>query len=265
MRKYLTILAVSATLASLAACGDPDVTTDEAPQPVATVGQGTSSETPDEANADEAVQGYMDALATTDDPEAMRDGLQYAAEGSTAHVYLQHRANLAEAALDGGQPVPAYQLDPAGDGFKLCHPYDTADCGIFADFKAADGKVTDLTVDGEEPGPRLTAGNGDTVTAGGVTAEFLTAYDAVAGSGLWVTARVTSGSEAVELSIYTAVYRAPDGKQRDASDAYGPYELGADSNAMVTLVFAGVEPGGAVSLTVWDEGFNESVLEIQVG
>jgi hypothetical protein len=182
-----------------------------------------------------------------------------------AHAYLTHRANLAEAFLDGGFPLPAYRVTDVGDGYELCDPTDRATCGTFAGFKADGGRITDLTVDGERPGPLLTVGNGDTVTAAGVTAEFLTAYDTISTGALWVTVRVVSSSEPAELDLYGATYRAPDGKQRRATDAQGPFELGAESNAMLVLVFADVEPGGTVTMTVWDLDFNESTLEIQVG
>jgi len=266
MRKIAIISVWFATLAGLASCGGPDVTTNATPQPVTTVDQDQST-TPDDdsSGTDEVVRSYVDALAATDDPEAMRDGLRYAAEGSVAYVYLEHRANLADAALDGGSPFPAYRATASGDGFEICDPSDRASCGTFAGFQTADGKLTDLTVDGDRPGPLLTTGNGDKVTANGLNAEFLTAYDAIAGSGLWVTIRITSGPESVELDIYSATYRAPDGRQRQVTDAYGPYELGADSNAMVALVFAGVQPGGTVSLTAWDQDYNEDELRIRVG
>jgi hypothetical protein len=169
-----------------------------------------------------------------------------------AHAYLTHRANLAEAFLDGGFPLPAYRVTDVGDGYELCDPTDRATCGTFAGFKADGGRITDLTVDGERPGPLLTVGNGDTVTAAGVTAEFLTAlrhdlHRRPVGDG-----PVVSSSEPAELDLYGATYRAPDGKQRRATDAQGPFELGAESNAMLVLVFADVEPGGTVTMTVWD-------------
>lgn len=268
MRKILMISTVLLALAAAAGCGnDPDVSQDTSPAPVATVAQGQPSRAAGDPG--EAASAYMEAIAATNDPEAMRDGLDQAHEGSTAYVYLAHRANLAESFLDGGTPIDAYDLTAVGDGFELCDPNGTGDeaCGAYTDFEAVDGKVSDFTVDGEEPGPRLTAGNGETVEDRGVTAEFLTAYDAVAGTGLWVTMRVASGSDPVDVWLYEATYRAPDGGQRQATDAYGPNDLGADSNATVTLVFSGVEPGGVVTLEGVDstDYISDYRLEIHVG
>lgn len=211
----------------------------------------------------------MEAMSATDDPDTMRDGLDHAAEGSAAYVYLEHRANLAEAALDGGTPIDAYDLTPSSNGFELCDPYGSGDeaCGTYADFEAVDGLVSDFTVDGERPGARLTAGNGETVEDRGVTAEFLTAYDAISSDALWVTMRVASGPQPVDVWLYEATYRAPDGSQRQTTDVFGPYQLGADSNATICLSFAGVEPGGHVTLGGVDstDYITDFELEIQVG
>jgi hypothetical protein len=264
MHRTLIILSSAATAVLITGCGDSAATPDSNPAPVDTVTQTQPVEPA--ANVDEVVKSYLEAVAATDDPEAMRDGLEYAAEGSVAYVYLEHRANIAEASLDGGFPLDAYKMTEVSDGFEVCIPNDRESCGLFNGFKTVHGKVSDLMVDGEEPGPRLSAGNGDVVQDGGVDAEFLTAYDAIAGSGLWVTVRVSSSSEAIDLFLFESTYRAQDGKQRQVTETVGAYELGPDSNAMLTLVFAGVEPGGKVTLSGMDsDDFDEFSLEIQVG
>lgn len=153
---------------------------------------------------------------------------------------------------------------------ELCEPAASGEdaCGVYADFEADDaGLLTTFTVDGEDPGPLLTVGNGETVENAGVSAEFLTAYDAVAGTGLWVTLRLTSGSTDVDMYLYTATYRAPDGAQREATDAWGPFELGADSSTTVALVFSGVEPGGEITLEGVEtpDYLTDIRLEIAVG
>lgn len=268
LRKTLMITVVVLGLAAAAGCSDsPDVATDESPAPVATVAQDEDTAAQDPGGA---ARAYMEAMAATDNPGAMRDGLDRATEGSPAYVYLLHRANLAEAALDGGTPIDEFDLTSSSDGFELCDPYGTGDeaCGTYADFKTNDsGTITDLTVDGEYPGPRLTTGNGETVEDRGVSAEFLTAYDAISGSGLWVTMRIESGNTPVDVWLYQATYRAPDGGQRQATEALGPIELGAESNARLTLQFASVKPGGTVTLSGVDSAdyLTEFELEIKVG
>jgi hypothetical protein len=96
---------------------------------------------------------------------------------------------------------------------------------------------------------RLAIGDGNPVRAqGGVRVTYLTSYKSIQSDAVFVTARVRTGEAPISANIYTAIYRSPDGKQRTAADASGPYELGANSNAIIYMAFPGVEFGGTVTL-----------------
>lgn len=237
-------LCVVAVASLAAACGGPSPAPDPAPQPVTTIGQ---TEAPQEA-PDDAIRQYMEAIASND-PDEMRDGRDLAAEGSVASAYMRLQIVRADALLDGGLPILdyPYEMSRAGDGYELCLD---GECTVFDSFKADErGLLTDLNVDGESPGPRLTLGNGDTVESNGVTAELLVAYEAITDNVFVVVLRLETGDQDASPFLYTSTYRAPDGAQREATDAWGPSDLGPNSHATVMLQFARVEPGGQVELT----------------
>ena len=110
------------------------------------------------------------------------------------------------------------------------------------------GKLVDFTVNKQALGPRLTVGNGQSVRSAGNRFTFLTAYKTVAQGALFVTLKIETGKKPISANLYSASYRSPDGKQRQASEAFGPYEIDAQSNTVVTLIFPGVKPGGRVTL-----------------
>lgn len=267
MRKIIGITAALITAAALTGCGDsPTIQTGTTPDPVATISQGQPTPPPPAAGA-AAVEAYMEALGAFDSPRTMRSGLDQAVEGSTAYVYLAHRANLAEAGLDSGIPLPALIVSRAGSGFELCDPDGDADgCSVFDDFEVVDGRVNSFTIDGTDPGPRLVSGNGETVSNRGAEVEFLTAYQAISGDELQVTLRVTSGSEELVLFPGSATYRSPDGRQREATHAFSPTHLGPDSTVTAALLFSGVDPGGTVKLEGWaGDSLDDFMVEVRVG
>ena len=240
----------------VAGCGGgaTKATTVRTAPPVATVTQSASPATTDSgsplASAD-AVKSYVDAQASQDNPDAMRQGLKLAAPNSVAYIYLDHLANVSEAGLDGGQPYTKSEVTPVGsDAFKACSdPADETSCIIFGDFKVNPaGKLVDLTVNKQPIGPRLTAGSGQVVTAGGAKFTFLTAYKSIQSNALFVTVKVETGAKPIMMNTFTASYRGPDGKQRTASQAQGPTNLDAQSNAIVSMAFASVKVGGKVTL-----------------
>jgi hypothetical protein len=63
-----------------------------------------------------------------------------------------------------------------------------------------------------------------------------------------VTVRIETGTEPISADISSATYRGPDGKQRTATDSAGVTEIDANSNTIVAMTFASVEPGGKVTL-----------------
>lgn len=254
-------LAGIAALSLIAACGGGGSgaeTVASAPS-VATATQSSSSTTsapsPTTSKAAAAdpklLEDFSDAVASYSDPDTMRDALKLTAPGSPAFVYVSHLANTSEAALDGGSPLPDQTTDKLSDTeFKACDDLtDEATCITFQGFKVNEsGKLVDLTVDKKKISDRLTAGSGEKVTASGNKFTFLTAYKSIQSNALFVSVKVESGAKRISPNIYTATYRSPDGKQRTATTAYGPTELDAKSNTIVTMVFKGVVPGGKVTL-----------------
>lgn len=109
-------------------------------------------------------------------------------------------------------------------------------------------KATDFLVDETHPGPRLAIGDGSVVESNDVTAEFLSAYRSITGDILFIIVQVETREESAELNIYSATYRGPDGEQRQAAEAMGPFEIGAESTASIALSFPEAEPGGTVTL-----------------
>jgi hypothetical protein len=226
-----------------------DTTAQSTPAPVVTVSPSKEPsvpiETPEQSGDSEAVDGYMNGLASSR-PDVARDALQYAAEHSVAHVYLQHQANLFEAGLDGGMYQGESTLDEIDGGYAMCDAIDV--CNEFTGFAIEDGLVTDLRVNGQDPGPRLTVGDGSVVESRGVTATFLTAYRSITGESLFVAVEISTSEEAADLFVYSATYRAPDGRQRQVADVLGPFEIGAESTATVAIAFPAAEPGGTVTI-----------------
>lgn len=201
--------------------------------------------------SDDLVKQYTDAIATDSDPDTVRGAQKLAAPGSPAFVYAGALANVDEAALDGGSPYPDEQTEAAGpSSVKTCQtPGDAKTCVVFADFKVDPaGKIVDLTVNGKRISDRLTAGNGSKVSSNGVSATFLTAYKSIQSNSLFVTLKIQTGPQAVTANLYSATYRGPDGKQRQATNASGAVQIDANSNTIVAMGFASVAPGGTVTL-----------------
>jgi hypothetical protein len=198
---------------------------------------------------------YVNAMGKYNDPDAMRTGLTNAAPKSPAYVYLSHQANVAESALDAGQPYSAGVVTPEGDSFQLCDAagttgaVDPKSCVTFSDFKVNPaGLIVGFSVNKQDVAPRLTTGSGEAVSNNGAKFTFLTAYKSVQSGALFVTVKVETGPQSVSLNASASTYRDPEGKQRTATQAIAPSEVGANSNTMVTMTFAGSKPGGQVTL-----------------
>lgn len=92
-------------------------------------------------------------------------------------------------------------------------------------------------------------GNGRTVDSNGVSAEMIVAYQSIdPPDSLVVILRIQTHGVTASPFLYTSTYRSPDGAQRQATDAYGPTDLGVDSHATVSILFEQVEPGGQVTI-----------------
>lgn len=270
-RRRLAIIAALSTALSLTACGGGGGTTAESVAsgpPVATATQPGSDSTtaptatqpaapastaPAPASLDpKLLEDFANGFASESDPDTMRgEALSLTVPGSVAYAYVSHLANVSESALDGGNPYSDSQVDEVKDAsFKLCDdPSDEDTCSTFTDFKVdASGKIVDMRVNGKTISDRLTVGNGQSVSSKGSKFKFLTAYKSITSNSLFVTVKIESGSKPISPNIYSASYRSPEGKQREATDAFGPTDLDANSNSIVTMVFKGVTAGGKVTL-----------------
>lgn len=233
------VAAVDATTSTQGPVTTVSPTTDESAEPE---GDGNGKE----PNLDEAIRGYIEGLASRRTSVA-REALVYAAPDSVAYAYLLHQINVAEAALDGGQPLGEQTVETINGGYELCDAVDATVCNEFTEIEAVDGLVTDLRINETSPGPRLAVGDGSVIDSDGVTAEFLTAYRSISGEILFITIEVETGGQPAELNTYSATYRAPDGEQRQAANAWGPFEIGAKSTATIALLFPEAELGGTVT------------------
>jgi len=196
------------------------------------------------------MKSYIDAEASAD-ANVMREGLELAAPNSAAYLYLDHVANMAEAALDGGRPYRKGAVTPVGDdAFKTCNDLaDEKTCTTLGDFRMdAAGKLVDLTVNKQPIASRLTAGSSEAVTSGGAKFTFLTAYETVTSDQLIVTVEVETGAKPIWVYTSKASYRGPDGKKRAATSAGGPTDIDAKSNTVVYMGFASIKAGGKVTL-----------------
>ena len=212
------------------------------------------------------LDGYMDAVASSDVDE-MENAKELAVPGSIAEAYLIHQAAVANAALDGGTSSPADKLTKIKAGYKLCSTDGNETvCTTYESFKSNDGKIASFTVNGNELADRIAIGQGKPTKAGDLaTVRFISSYKA--GSNyLWVSMQIKSGDKKLNLGTFDAKYRAPEGRQSTAQYAEGPSELGADSTATVSIGFEKAEPGGEITLVIWDEDYNsEKSVTIKIG
>ncbi|MGW5877205.1 hypothetical protein ACWFMI_11735 [Nocardiopsis terrae] len=246
---------------------DPGAGTGEAAEPEGTAVPEESEEAGEagEELPDEAAE-YMAALAASDDPERMREGLTLTAEDSTAHTYLRHHVQLFSAWDSAGDPRPSATLEPSEEGFELCRPeVGEPVCVVFDRFTTEDGLITGFLIDGQDPGKRLVSGSGVAASSEGVDVHLLTAYQSVTDDALVVTAEFTTVDN-VALDLFGATYTAPDGHEYRAEEAVGEYELDAGTATQTALFFSGPEVGGDLAVTgCLDECFATVDLEFPVG
>ncbi|MBR8743728.1 hypothetical protein [Nocardiopsis sp. MG754419] len=194
----------------------------------------------------EQATAYMRALADSDDPDAMREGLSLTVEDSTAHTFLRHHAQVAAAYAGAGDPLDPASLEPTEDGFRTCAA-TTGDCVDLTDFTADDGLLTGFRVDGEDLGERLVAGHGVTASSEGVDAHLLTAYQDVTDDTLVITAEFTTVDD-VDLDLPGAVYSSPDGARARVAEAVGAYRLRAGTATEAALFLPLTPVGGKLTI-----------------
>ncbi|GHD16743.1 hypothetical protein [Nocardiopsis kunsanensis] len=197
------------------------------------------------------VRDYVTALAAASDPDRMREGLDLAEDGSTAHDYLRHYATLFQAWQDEGAPVRDSDVRSTPETHELCRTEEPAgepSCVVYEDFTEDDERLVDLRVNGVDPGPRMSSADGGTDDSEGVRATFLSAYRTIDDNTLVVTADLTTVDEA-GLDLDGATY-VPDGSGdgRPASLAAGRHQLDAGSGTLAAFYFPRAEPGGELHL-----------------
>ncbi|WP_026122653.1 hypothetical protein [Nocardiopsis halotolerans] len=233
---------------------------EESPEPAPTTepGGGSPSEGAESGTSGEGVRAvaasgdtvaaYVDALTRAGDPERMREGLRYTAEGSAAHAYLAHRAAVVQAWADGGRPAWNVQARRTADGYELCHggePRHEASCVSYGGFTAEDGLLTELLVDGRDPGPDLLVADGVTDGSEGVRAELLTAYRSATSKTLVVTVEFTTEDD-VSLDLLQATYEGE--REHLVEEAVGRFELDGGSSTHAAFFFPGATPGGTLTV-----------------
>lgn len=263
-------VAVAISIAALAGCGDDGkarpaddsgavataAATDEAPG-------ATTSESVDPAlPSNEDLNRYFEAIASQDVGQ-LKKASALAGRGSIAEAFLGYQVALLNALVDGGAggQLQPEELSETDDGFESC-PADGSDCTEFANIEGRDGKIVNFTVNGKDIAPRLAAGDGRPVQAGGLgSATFLYSYQATSSDQLFVLLQVASKGEPITAAGYESTYRSSAGRQSTASDMMGPTDLGAESKATLALIFPGARPGGDVSLSFYSSDFmNEEVV-----
>ena len=193
----------------------------------------------------------MSALAAASDPDRMREGLDLTEDGSTAHDYLRHYATLFQAWEDEGASVQDSDVQSVAETHELCRTEEPAGrpvCVVYENFTENDGRLTDLRVNGTDPGPRLSSGDGVTDDSEGVQATFLSAYRTVDDDTLVVTVDLTTVDEA-GLDLVGATY-VPDGSEAEEPSALsvGRHELDPGSGTLAAFYFPRADPGGELRL-----------------
>lgn len=239
-RVVALLAALALAGAALTSCGGDD------PVASASAGPADNQELPPAAD----VRAYFAAVASYD-PQLLKDATEDTEPGSPAASYAGYLAAYAQAAIDGGSPVPGAEVRATSDGYKACGGTGgPQDCVEWADFEGHGGKLVDFTTNGERLDDRLVAGDGTPVSAGAlaqVTMDY--AYQSVQSGDLFVVVDVHATDDVTVLSD-AATYRRPAGSPLHADRYVGRTGAPAGDAATVVLVFAQAEVGGTVDLTL---------------
>jgi hypothetical protein len=197
------------------------------------------------------MKSYVQAVASGA-PAEMRERLALTEPNSGAYFYLDLMANVAQASLDAGQPAQKKSdVTPVGtDAFTECsESADQTTCATFGDFMVnQDGKLVDLTVQGQPVGARLRVGSGQSVTAGGARLTFLIAYASVMSDVLIVTVNVQAGAGPITINPSSWSYRGPDGQPGTVMGTTGVAHVLAKSSLIVAVSFPSAVAGGKLTL-----------------
>jgi hypothetical protein len=138
---------------------------------------------------------------------------------------------------------------PNANGTIPIEGFAQAGCHTFTRFQQdAAGRLVSFVVNGNPVEGLVSQGDGSSARAGGAKFTFLTAYKSQQSNAVFIVLKVSTGANKLDLNTYSARYRDPPGKQREAGDGGGPTELDANSNALICSATVGVKPGGVMTL-----------------
>lgn len=254
-------------LAGAAACSDdsdePDVAIEdiesddddvEVDETTTTEAEETTTTTEAEASsAEDAAVDYIESLGSASDTR-ITSAAELAAPGSAAEAYAQYQAAQAQAAIQGGRPPVAQEVDVQSDGsIEACYPDDfndaTEECITFDDFVATpDGLLTEFSVQGNPIVGRVVGTTGAEGSASGGTARLLGALQYNTQSGFGIALAITAGPDGLTTpGPSSSSYIDPSGAQFSADTSSSTYplnEVRAGATATVVWAFAGGAPGG---------------------
>lgn len=232
---------------------DDTTTTTEATATTAAVGPG------------EAAEAYFAALASAT-PADDQDAIDSSKEGSVARDYAVV-LNAVHAGQAAGGLLEEATIEVNGDEIRRCRT-QSADCTVYADIEVDGNKVTDFTIDGEDPSGRVVAG-GTPVTVAGVTYTPIGAYLSITSDDqLLIPYEVTnSTTSTLQIETFGEAYVDSSGRQFSATDSSGPTSpLQPGATATVVALFEGATPGGQLAVNGFlnDSNYTEAPATLAI-
>ncbi|MEX0657848.1 MAG: hypothetical protein WD080_01820 [Egibacteraceae bacterium] len=235
----------------------------------------------DDLASSETVTAYFEAYASND-PDRHPEMLEAAQEGSPAHRFAAHHANVAMArAADPDRPteVRPGTMEVVGDMVRIAYGPDRDQTRGHADFAVDEqtGRLRSfsesLPAGAERRVPvadTLSGGDGATVSVFDATVSLLSARKPAWSPQLGIVLEVRSGDQPLRLnaedrSLVTApgdapdggattTYRTADGDAQVLHSVTGMTEVAADTTVVLLLVFEDVGLGGTVVLPIGSQG-----------
>lgn len=135
---------------------------------------------------------------------------------------------------------------------KVRRVLDETFCTTYTNFVGQDGKISNFDVQGRDLSERLIMGTGETVEGSdGSEVEFVAAYRNAADSHLYFQYIVRSSTTPMYMPGVS--YRNPDGRQSEAEDHVGAWDLAADSYSAYVATFPAGELGGEATVDLLPE------------
>ncbi|NWN87462.1 MAG: hypothetical protein HLX51_02805 [Micrococcaceae bacterium] len=231
-------------MASPASEAPPETTSAAAPEP---------TEDPDLPSNDD-IEMFISAIASssTSELEAATDLVQADSPAANYLTYYSHNVNAQIDAGLSGLNEPA-DVEESDNGFQTCiTEAGEKHCTSYSDFEGKEGLITDFQVQQRDLADRLAVGSGETISGpDGSEIEFVAAYMNAQDTHLLLAFNVRSGS--TETNLSTSSYRGEDGRQSQAEDFYGSWELAPDSMSSYVAMFPDASLGGEAHLDIWTE------------